>query len=99
MLAAILNISIPLELGRVVNTIAFSEENRGENWDEVGDYLRRMMLSGVRLGGMYLTQVRSVCESNVRGEILQCLDARSHMQSAREFGHFCQQSLDCNGVH
>jgi len=36
-LAAILNISIPLELGRVVNTIAFSEENRGENWDEVGD--------------------------------------------------------------
>lgn len=64
MLAAILNISIPLELGRVVNTIAFSEENRGENWDEVGDYLRRMMLSGVRLGGMYLTQVRSVCESD-----------------------------------
>ena len=51
-LAAILNISIPLEVGRLVNTV--SGLSPGE---EVRDYLQRLMPSGVRLAGMYLTQV------------------------------------------
>lgn len=52
-LAALLNISIPLELGRLVNAVA--QLSPGE---EVWDSLRQLVPAGLRLGGLYLTQVR-----------------------------------------
>ena len=52
-LAALLNISIPLELGRLVNAVA--QLSPGE---EVRDSLRQLVPAGLRLGGLYLTQVR-----------------------------------------
>ena len=53
MLAALLNISIPLELGRLVNAVA--QLSPGE---EVRDSLQQLVPAGLRLGGLYLTQVR-----------------------------------------
>ena len=51
-LAALLNISIPLELGRLVNAVA--QLSPGE---EVWDSLQQLVPAGLRLGGLYLTQV------------------------------------------
>lgn len=51
-LAALLNISIPLELGRLVNAVA--QLSPGE---EVWNSLRQLVPAGLRLGGLYLTQV------------------------------------------
>ena len=52
LVAAILNIHIPLELGQLVNTVA-----RLEPGQELHVYLSKLVGPGMRLAGLYCAQV------------------------------------------